>query len=94
MLAWEILATGADDFLTLPEEMVPLSMRELARGAGTDRSIEAGESAVAGVGALIALSGDMDARHALDINTDSVVLCFGTEGATDAELYERLITSA
>lgn len=94
LLAWEILATGADDFLTLPEEMVPLSMRALARGAGIDRSIEAGESAVAGVGALIALSGDKGARHALDINTDSVILFFGTEGATDAELYERLITSA
>ena len=91
LLAWEILATGADDFLTLPEEMVPISMRALARSEDGDTSIEAGESAVAGVGALIALSGDVAAREALGVTVESSILLFGTEGATDPELYEKLI---
>ena len=91
LLAWEILKTGADDFVTLPERMVATSMRVLAQGEGKDPSIEAGESAVAGVGALCSLSDDIEARKALGITTESTVLLFGTEGATDAELYEKLI---
>jgi len=90
-VAWEILETGADDFLTLPEKMVPMSMRMLARGENGDPEVEAGESAVAGVGALVALSGDREARDALGITAESPVLVFGTEGATDPELYEQLI---
>jgi diaminopropionate ammonia-lyase len=92
LLAWDILASGADDFLTLPEQLVPLSMRMLARGEKGDASVEAGESAVAGVGALVALADDREARAALGITPDSSVLVFGTEGATDQELYERLIS--
>ena len=91
LLAWEILATGADDFLTLPEKMVSISMRALARSEDRDPTIEAGESAVAGVGALIALSGDIAARDALGVMVESSILLFGTEGATDPELYENLI---
>lgn len=92
LLAWEILASGADDFITLPEQLVPLSMRMLVRGEKGDPSVEAGESAVAGVGALVALADDREARAALGITPDSSVLVFGTEGATDQELYERLIS--
>jgi diaminopropionate ammonia-lyase len=92
LLAWELLETGADDFLTLPEPMVPVSMRALAAGVGGDPSVEAGESAIAGVGALMALSGDREARDALGITAQSSVLVFGTEGATDVELYEQLIS--
>lgn len=93
LLAWEILATGADDFLTLPESMVPLSMRTLVQGEGSDPLIEAGESAVAGVGAMLSLSSDSEARDALGITTASSVLLFGTEGATDRALYEKLIAA-
>lgn len=92
-IAWEILATGADDFITLPERFVPLAMQAMARGCGDDPSIEAGESAVAGVGALLALANDDPARAALGICADSSVLVFGTEGATDPALYQQLINA-
>lgn len=90
-LAWEILSSGANDFITLPEKFVPLAMRTLAKGAHEDPSIEAGESAVAGVGALLALANDSDGRGALGLTQKSTVLVFGTEGATDPELYKKLI---
>lgn len=93
LLAWEILQIGADDFLTLPEQIVPASMRQLAKGEGSDPAVEAGESAVAGAGALVAVSNDGEARAALGLNADSSVLVFGTEGATDAKLYEELISA-
>ncbi len=90
-LAWEILETGGDDFLTLPEKYVAGSMQAMVRGEGNDPSIEAGESAVAGVGALIALANDGQARETLGLSDESAVLVFGTEGATDPDLYKALI---
>jgi len=91
LLAWQILETGADDFLTLPEQVVPVTMRLLAKGRGSDPAIEAGESAVAGAGVLLAVSDDQEARAALGLSAESSVLVFGTEGATDARLYAELI---
>ena len=90
-LAWEILETGADGFITLPEKYVAPMMRLLAERVGGDVAIEAGESAVAGIGVLDAIRNDNDARNALGLDADSLVLVFGTEGATDPELYEQLI---
>lgn len=92
-LAWEILRTGADDFVTLPEKYVACAMRVMAKGESDDPCVEAGESAVAGVGMLLALAGDDVARDALCLNDASSVLLLGTEGATDPELYEKLIST-
>lgn len=92
-LAWDILSAGADDFITLPERYVAESMRMLARGEGDDPSVEAGESAVAGAGTLIAVAADDSARNALGLNGQSSVLVLGTEGATDPDLYEKIIST-
>jgi diaminopropionate ammonia-lyase len=91
LLAWDILETGADDFMTLPEHLVPTAMKLLAAGTDGDPAIEAGESAVAGVGALMALADDPEVREKLGLSENSSVLVLGTEGATDPELYQRLI---
>ena len=91
VLAWEILATGVDDFLTLSEEAVPATMRLLARGFGEDPAIEAGESAVPGLAATILACQSPKLVQALGLTTNSRVLVIGTEGATDPELYESLI---
>lgn len=90
-LAWEILSQGANDFITLPEKYVAKAMRAMANGRGRDPCIEAGESAVAGVGALLALADDKTARDALGLTSNSTVLVFGTEGATDPELYKKIV---
>jgi diaminopropionate ammonia-lyase len=50
----------------------------------------AGESAVAGLAGAILAAGDAPARAALGLNRDSVILVFGTEGATDPELYRKI----
>ncbi len=86
-LAWQILATGANDFLTINEEAVPATMRLLA----DDYDIEAGESAVAGLAALITACNDTEMKNNLGLDVDSRVYVIGTEGATDPEVYERLI---
>ncbi len=89
-LAWEILKTGANDFMTVSENAVAPCMRLLASG---EPAIEAGESAVAGIAALIAARDDTAMSAALGLDQSSRVFVIGTEGATDAELYQTLLAS-
>ena len=90
-LAWKILATGADDFMTLSEDAVPATMRLLAKGYQQDPAIEAGESAVPGLAAVLLARNSVEYAAALGLDAESKVLVFGTEGATDPELYRQLV---
>ncbi len=90
-LAWEILSEEASDFLTVPESFTGPAMRLLARPAGGDPEIEAGESAVAGLAALIAAARSDDLRSALGLDGESRVLLVGSEAATDPESYAALV---
>ncbi len=92
-LAWEILAEEAGDFLTVPESFVGPAMRLLARPLGGDPEIEAGESAVAGLAALIAAARSGDMRRTLGLDGESRVLLIGSEGATDPESYAALVAA-
>ena len=90
-LAWEILEIGANDFLTINEEAVPLTMQLLADGFRDDAKIEAGESAVAGLSALITARHSSEDSLALGLDESSRIYILGTEGATDPAVYQRLI---
>ena len=90
-LAWEILSIGANDFLTVNEKSVPLTMKMLAQGFKGDPAIEAGESAVAGLAALITARRNPEDSQKLGLDESSRVYILGTEGATDPELYAQLI---
>jgi diaminopropionate ammonia-lyase len=90
-LAWQILTVGADDFMTVSEEAVPATMRLLAKGFGQDPAIEAGESAVPGLAAVLIARNSSSISQALGLGTDSRVLVIGTEGATDPEVYRALV---
>ena len=86
-LGWQILELGASDFLTIGEELVAPTMKLLA---GLDDPVTAGESGVAGLAALIGVSKQQDLFELLDLNAGSHILVFGTEGATDPQIYEQL----
>jgi len=89
-MAWEILAEEASDFLTIPDGIVAPTVRMLARPAGNADVVEAGESAVAGLAAVIAAcKSDMKATLGLDAN--SRVLLIGSEGVTDPEIYAEIM---
>lgn len=85
LIAWQELERAATAFMAIPDAVAPGAMRLLA-GLG----IECGESGVAGLAALLLAARDADASHDLCLGPDSRVLLFGTEGATDPELYRRL----
>lgn len=85
LLAWQELERSAFAAMTAPDALVGPAMKALKA-----QGIEAGESGVAG---LIALEGALAhpfAAAVLGLTPESRVLIFGTEGATDPELYEKL----
>jgi diaminopropionate ammonia-lyase len=91
LLAWQILEAGADDFMTIGDEAAIDCMRLLAEGRFGDPPIVAGESAVAGLAGFLLASADPKLRRILKLGSDSLILVFGTEGATDPDLYTRLV---
>lgn len=90
-LAWEILEKGTDAFCVIADEAAVAAMRLLAYPLGSDPVIVAGESAVAGVAAAIAVSQSKAAKRTLGLNANSRILFFGSEAATDPALYEQLV---
>ncbi|MDH3660645.1 MAG: diaminopropionate ammonia-lyase [Alphaproteobacteria bacterium] len=91
LLAWEVLEEAADALMTLPDHAALATMRLLAEGRGGDRPLVAGESGVAGLAGAIGTSQVEELRVKLALDRMSRVLVFGTEGATDPELYEKIV---
>jgi diaminopropionate ammonia-lyase len=91
LLAWKILEPGADAFMTITDEAAADTMRMLAAAPYGDQPIVAGESAVAGLAGLAMAARDVAARSRLSLGPESVALLFGTEGATDLEVYQQIV---
>lgn len=91
ILAWRILEQGTNAFITIGDDAAADCMRLLADGGFGDDPVVAGESAVAGLAGLLLASGDADARARLDLRPDARVLVFGSEGATDADVYRSIV---
>jgi diaminopropionate ammonia-lyase len=66
-------------------------MRLLAEGRCGDDPIVAGESAVAGLAALLLACVNTTARETLGLSINSRVLVVGTEGATDPQTYRAIV---
>ena len=91
LLAWDVLSKGAELFVTIGEEQVAPVMRLLASGAAGGGRIVAGESAVPGLIGLLGVAQDKALREEIGLGPGSRVLVFGCEGATDPEIYRRLV---
>ncbi|MCB1755299.1 MAG: diaminopropionate ammonia-lyase [Gammaproteobacteria bacterium] len=90
-LAWQVLQPGAFAAIQVNDRDAADCMRLLADNRYGDGSLVAGESAVAGLAALIATAQDAEARRQLGLDEQSRVLLFGTEGATDPDAYEQIV---
>lgn len=93
-LAWPIIRYQVDDVLSIPDKAAVETMRLLALGTGGDVPVVAGESGVAAMAGIIAASLDDGLRHALELAETSCVVAIGSEGATDAEVYQRVVGRA
>ena len=94
LLAWEILAEEASDFLTIPDSVVGPAIRLLARPFADDPSVEAGESAVAGLAALILLRQDANLSARLGLDSRARALLIGSEGVTDQVIFDRIMAGS
>ncbi|WP_431284603.1 diaminopropionate ammonia-lyase [Humitalea sp. 24SJ18S-53] len=90
LLAWQELSRSAWAAVTIPDAAAAETMRALAR---RDPPIVAGESGVAGLAALMLVTQVEFAAQMLWLRPNSRVLLFGTEGATDPDLYASIIAS-
>lgn len=86
LLAWQELERAAFAFLEIPDTAAVGAMRRLA-GCG----IVSGESGAAGLAGLLKAAEDATSRAALRLDPQSRILLFSTEGATDPELYAKLL---
>lgn len=84
LLAWDILQPGADAFAAITDDAAAAAMRKLAR-----LGMAIGESGAAGLAGLLAL--DQVKRSALGMDASSRVLIYGTEGATDPDVYRHIV---
>ena len=88
LLAWQELERAVFAYMAIPDQSAVDGMRALARRTP---KVVAGESGIAGLAGLLLAATEPFARAALGLEEDSQVLLFGTEGATDPELYARLV---
>lgn len=91
LLAWQELERGAFAVMSVPDDSAVACMKALA---ARKPAVVAGESAVAGLAALLLAAREPFARAALGLDESSRILLFGTEGATDPQVYERLVGHA
>jgi diaminopropionate ammonia-lyase len=90
-LAWEILQPGAHAAMVIADQAAEVAMRLLAEGRRDDPPLVGGESGVAGLAGLVTAALDPDARRTLGLDQASRVMVFGSEGATDEEMYQRVV---
>ena len=89
--AWTILEQVADDFVTVPDSVVPPAMRLLARSPFGDTEIEAGETGVAGFCAAVCAATQAELRARMGVTNQSRILVIGTEGMTDPAIYASIV---
>ena len=93
-LGWPILRDYAQSFVSLQDSVTATGMRILAAPVPGDPVVISGESGAVGLGLcyhLMADKGYKELREALELNADSTVLCFSTEGDTDKANYRRIV---
>ncbi len=95
LLAWDILKDGIDIFMSIPDAYGIKAMQDFYYPFKQDKQIFAGESGAAGLGGLISMACDptlQGLKKEVGLNEESRVLVFVTEGVTDSEVFEDLIS--
>ncbi len=80
LLAWDILESGADAFLTIPDQATREVVDLLAAGAPGQDPVLSQPSGVAGLTGLLAAAFEPTLSGPLGLTEESVVLVIGSEG--------------
>ena len=94
--AWQLLKSGTDVSLKIDDKYSMQAIRELYFPNGTDKQIISGESGAAGLAGFMAIMKEEEfssLREELNINENTNILFISTEGATDIEMFNKIIES-
>ncbi len=94
LIGWDILRDLPTGYLSCDNYVSANGIRILANPLAGDHAVEAGESGSVGMGILDLLSNDTafaGIKEALGLGSDSSVLMFNTEGATDPVNYREIL---
>jgi diaminopropionate ammonia-lyase len=95
--AWEILRDFSTGFISCSDGVAVRGMQLLARPGICDKPIVSGESGALGPGLVHCLLTDprfSDFKETMQLNRQSSVLCFSTEGDTDPENYRKIVQAS
>ena len=93
-IGWQVLESYADFAVTCPDTTSADGMRILGAPLEGDPRVISGESGAVTSGLTAQLLRDdayADVRKELQLDDNSVVLCFSTEGATDKKNYLNIV---
>jgi len=90
-VAWNILNRSVNYCVSIPDTMVAPVAFLLANKKYSINKIEAGECATPGIIALKGICFNQKLRNEVKLNKNSNVLVFGCEGATDKQMYNKLL---
>ncbi|MDR3563681.1 MAG: diaminopropionate ammonia-lyase [Negativicutes bacterium] len=92
---WPILRDYASFYASCPDWVTECGMKTLAHPIGQDANVVSGESGAVGLGLLVALCSDQQLsayRQLLGLDETSTILLFSTEGNTDPESYDAIVS--
>ncbi|WKY45689.1 diaminopropionate ammonia-lyase [Eubacteriaceae bacterium ES2] len=94
-LAYSMIKNNTRAFFSCPDWVTKIGIRKMAAPDGSDRMIESGESGAVGLGLLMTLM-RLNKYHSfkekINLNSESVVLLFSTEGYTDEENCQDILS--
>jgi len=94
LIGWDILRDLPCAYISCDNYVAANGMRILANPVGGDSAVEAGESGAVGMGVadlLVNATAFEELKQALEIGSDSRLLFFNTEGATDPVNYQDIL---
>lgn len=93
-ISWDILKNHVDVFVSAPDWASEKGMRMLAAPFKGDQQVISGESGAVPFGILASIMLDenmKELKETLELNKDSKVLLFSTEGDTDPDRYKAIV---
>lgn len=93
--AWDILKTTADASIAIEDRFMEAAINTLYYPMGQDPQVISGESGAGGFAGFLAIMTDerfAEVKAYLGINSQTRILCYSTEGATDPENFQKIIS--
>jgi diaminopropionate ammonia-lyase len=93
-IGWNVLHDHADNFVSMPDYVAAKGMRVLGNPMQGDPRVISGESGAATMGFVAEVLQNEslnELREQLQLDENSRILCFSTEGDTDRANYRRIV---